>query len=51
MIATRVGSALLTVATEANSFPPLIEALIDRRASSKEGFGEDDLGLLGASPE
>ena len=39
---TRAGSAL-RVAAEANAFPPLI----DRRASSKEGFGEDDLDLLG----
>ena len=47
MRASRVGWALLTVATEANAFPPLIEALVDRRASSKAGFGEGNLGLLG----
>ena len=39
---TLVGSAL-RVATEANAFPPLI----DRRASSKAGFDEGNLGLLG----
>ena len=40
--AIRVGLALRE-ATESNAFPPLI----DRRTSSKAGFGEDDLGLLG----
>ena len=40
--AIRVGLALRE-ATEANAFPPLI----DRRTSSKAGFGDGNLGLLG----